>query len=241
MLTISDVSVTFSRYTGRGLRRRRTIVLHDVSFTVGAGEIVVVTGESGAGKSLVADAVLGLLPANARATGTVELDGEPAAGHRGGRLRYLPQGTTHIDPLMRVGDFVGVSAPDPAAALARFGLGEETLRAYPHELSGGMLRRVLLATTVGPGCRILVADEPTSGLHPEAAAQVHDYFRELRDNGTGILLITHHLAAAAEIADRFVILRGGRIEQIAATPSEFTGYAETLWRAQPAHDFWEAL
>lgn len=241
MLQVSHVSIAFHQYTGRLFARQHVTALSDISVTMEPGEILVVVGESGAGKSLLADAVLDLLPANAHTTGTVLLDGASPTPQRGTTLRYLPQGTAHIDPQMTIGEFVGISVPDPAAALGRFGLGPEVLGAYPHELSGGMLRRVSLATTVGHGCRLLVADEPTPGLHPEAVGEVLDYFRELREAGTGVLFITHDLVNAATIADRIMVLRQGTVDQIVRDPSEFTGYGALLWAAQPANDFWEAL
>lgn len=230
MLKIRDLTVSFRHYDGP-FTRTWTPVLHSIDLDVRPGELLAVCGESGAGKSLLAGAVLDLLPATARVAGTVRWRG---AHRRGRELRYIPQGVTAFDPTMTIGRFVGNDA-----ALARFGL-TDLAGAYPGELSGGQLRRALLATSVGEGTRLVVADEPTPGLHREAVDTALSYFAELRHAGVAVLVITHDLVAAARIADRMIILREGRMvaDLPAADLPHTHGYPRALWDAQPAHDFW---
>ncbi len=241
LLTVTDVSVAFHQYVGV-FRRRHVVQLDNVSMSMAAGEILAVVGESGAGKSLLADVILGLLPPNAHVSGEVLFHGRALAdADRRGRVRYVPQGTGHIDPTMKIGDFIALSGSDPVAQLARFGLGPDVAARFPHELSGGMLRRVSLAASISEGMELLIADEPTPGLHPEAVAEVTDYFRQVRADGASILFITHDMVTAADVADRIAVMRGGTIETVVSGVDELSGYAERLWRAQPAHDFWKAL
>ncbi|WIM70649.1 ATP-binding cassette domain-containing protein [Corynebacterium suedekumii] len=241
LLTVTDVSVAFHQYVGL-LRRRHVVQLDNVSMDLAAGEILAVVGASGAGKSLLADVILGLLPPNAHVSGEVRFHGrELVDADRKGRVRYVPQGTGHIDPTMKIGDFIALSGSDPIAQLARFGLGPEIATRFPHELSGGMLRRVSLAASVSDDMELLIADEPTPGLHPKAVTEVTDYFRQVRTDGASILFITHDMITAASVADRITVMRDGTIDTVAAGVDELTGYARQLWRAQPAHDFWEAL
>lgn len=222
MLSVTDLTVTFEQY-GRGLSRRRVDVLRGVSLEVGDGEIVAVCGESGAGKSVLADALLGLLPPTAHARGSISFDGQMRPGRE---LRMIPQGVGAFDPAMRVGDFVGNDA-----ALASFGIAA-LARSYPAELSGGQLRRALLATSVGEGVRLVIADEPTPGLDPASVEVTLAYFEQLRAQNTSVLLITHDLVAAARVADRVVLLRAG---EVVAPQSD---YARALWHAQSANGFW---
>lgn len=222
MLTVSELSVAFGQY-GRGLSRRRVEVLRSVSLEVGEAEIVAICGESGAGKSVLADALTGVLPANAQVTGDIAWEGKMRPGKE---LRLIPQGVGAFDPTMRIGDFVG-----SGAALERFGV-RDLKDSYPGELSGGQLRRALLATSDGKGVRLVIADEPTPGLDPASVDVTLSYFQELREHGTSVLLITHDLVAASRIADRVVIMRAG---EIVDGDSE---YARALWHAQTANNFW---
>lgn len=223
MLRVTDLSVAFQQY-GRGFSRREVEVLRSVSLAVAPGEIVAVCGESGAGKSVLADVLTGIIPDNARVSGALEWDGPMRPGHE---LRLIPQGVSAFDPTMKVGRFV-----DNPAALERFGIAD-LADSYPSELSGGQLRRALLATSVGEGVRLVIADEPTPGLHPEAVADTLEYFSELRLLGTSVLLVTHDLVSAHSVADRTIVMRAG---EIVAGDSE---YAQALWHAQTANAFWE--
>jgi peptide/nickel transport system ATP-binding protein len=229
-----------------------------MDLTAAAGEVVALVGASGAGKSLLAHAVLGLLPPNAVERGEVLLDGarlDPAGRrrHAGRGLTLLPQAVSFLDPVRPIGRQVRRSAelaghPDPrraaAEALERRGLGPEVLRRYPHELSGGMARRVLVAMATMSDPRVLLADEPTTGLPPADVRATLLGFRAMADGGGTVVLITHELRAALEVADRVVICREGRTVDV-ADPAGFSGdgaalahpYTRALWQALPGNGF----
>ncbi|SEM11097.1 peptide/nickel transport system ATP-binding protein [Blastococcus sp. DSM 46786] len=257
LLEVRGLEVDFVQYE-RGLRRRTVTALAGMDLTAAAGEVVALVGASGAGKSLLAHAVLGLLPPNAVERGTVAYDGvhlDPEGRRRlaGRGIALLPQSVGFLDPLSRVGRQVRRSArlaghPDPRRAaeeaLARRGLGPEVLRLHPHELSGGMARRVLVAMATMSRTRVLVADEPTTGLPAATVATTLAEFRAMADEGCAVVLITHELVAALAVADRVVICRDGRTVDV-ADPRAFTGdgsslrhpYTRSLWQALPANGF----
>lgn len=249
ILSVEHLSVTFTRY-GRGLSRVELRPIRDLSLTVEPGRVTAVAGESGSGKSLLAHAILGLLPKNARMGGTIRYDGAPLTAERARALRgkeisLIPQGVTYLDPMMKVGPQVRRGRNDrPArarcrAALARYGLGPEVEELYPFELSGGMARRVLIACAAADRPRLIVADEPTPGLDARAAGRVLGHFRELAEEGAGVLFITHDLELACAAAHKVAVLREGRtVDEIPArcfrTGEGFTHpYSLALWRAMP--------
>ena len=182
LLQVEDLSVSFRMYDENApyfkAKQHDVQVLHELSIAVHTGEIVAVVGASGSGKTLLADAVLGLFEPNATVTGRIWFDGErmDAAGLRalrGHGLSLVPQSVSHLDPMMRVGKQVEGFANDLSKAerktrraqlFERYGLGPEVARLYPHELSGGMARRVLLCCALMDSPRVIVADEPTPGL-----------------------------------------------------------------------------
>lgn len=227
ILTVKNLSVSFTRY-GRGFSRTGLSAIQDLSLTVEPGQVSAVVGESGAGKSLLAHAIFYLLPRNARAEGTLLYDGYPLTEDRASRLRgreiaLIPQGITYLDPMMRVGPQVRRGRRDAASrarcreVLGRYGLGPEVEELYPFELSGGMARRVLIASAVAQSPRLIVADEPTPGLDLRAAGRILSHFRELADQGAGVLFITHDLELALTVADKLVVLREGRtVEEASA-------------------------
>ena len=166
-----------------------------------AGEIVAVVGASGSGKTLLADAVLGLFEPNATVRGRIWFDGElqDAAGLaalRGNGVSLVPQSVNNLDPLMKVGRQVeGFAHPDVphaerrrrrAELFERYGLSEETAQLYPFELSGGMARRVLLCCALMDDPHVIVADEPTPGLDLDLAVRALDDFRAFADAGGGV-------------------------------------------------------
>ena len=155
LLEISDLSVSFLMYDG-SLERSSLQVISNLSLTVHPGEILAVAGSSGSGKSLLASAILGILPGNASVEGAMRYGGEPLTPERqkvlrGGEIALVPQSVAYLDPLMKVGRQAdGHKKPRPTAErralFRRFGLPEETEGLYPFQLSGGMARRVLVST-----------------------------------------------------------------------------------------------
>ncbi|RAP42711.1 ABC transporter ATP-binding protein [Rhodovulum viride] len=228
MLQIEDLSVAFRQHDGRLTRP-----LAGVSLTVAPGDCAGLIGGSGAGKSLIAEALTGTLPRNAELSGRIGVSG---------RIALAPQAVTALDPLARAGAQIarlarlaGRSA-DPAALMARLGLPEAALRAYPHELSGGMAKRVLIATALATGAGTLIADEPTLGLDPEAADRIMALLAGLAAEGTGVLIISHDLPRLVATTTRVTVLREGRpVETVpaAAFPEGLTHpFTRALWDAQ---------
>ena len=253
VLSIEHLSISFSRYE-RGFRRTNLNAIRDLSLTVGEGEMVAVVGASGSGKSLLAHAVLGILPYNASWSGSMTYCGEMLTEKRMKALRgkeivLVPQSVSYLDPLMRVGEQVRNGKQDresrkkSLAVLGRYGMDEKTERLFPFQLSGGMTRRILISTAVMETPRLVIADEPTPGLHITAARRVLSHFREIADQGAGVLLITHDLELALDTADRIVVFYAGtNLEE--ADSRDFAReqtlrppYSRALFRAMPEHGF----
>ena len=215
----------------------RTVV-HDIDFEVRAGEVVALVGESGSGKSSTAQALIGLLPEGGLLQqGTVRLNGENIAGWpqrrldgiRGSVISLVPQDPGNsLNPVRTIGEQVaeiltvhgrasGAAARAKAVELLkRVGLSQPELRAkqYPHELSGGMRQRVLIAIAIALKPSLIIADEPTSALDVTVQRHILDLIDDLRrEYGTAVLLVTHDLGIAADRSDRLIVLQHGRIQE----------------------------
>ncbi|MDR2770745.1 MAG: ABC transporter ATP-binding protein [Clostridiales Family XIII bacterium] len=210
----------------KGLRKESLRVIRSLSLDVRKGEIVAVVGSSGAGKSLLAHAVLGILPSNAVTEGEILYKGEtltPALQrkYRGTEIALIPQSVDYLDPLMRVGKQAACAGGGPEAqraaraAFARYGLEPRVERLFPFQLSGGMARRVLIVTAVVARPALIIADEPTPGLGAEAATETLRHFRQLADGGAAVLLITHDIDLALHVADRIAVFYAGTTAEIA--------------------------
>lgn len=253
ILEIEHMSIRFTQYA-KGMHRRELPVIRDLSLQIQPGQVVAVVGASGSGKSLLAHGILHILPRNSHMEGRILYDGSDLTPRRAARLRgreivLVPQGVTYLDPLMKVGDQVRGTDGSPQArqrarqALARYGLSPETEDLYPFELSGGMARRVLIATAVTQSPRLIIADEPTPGLDARAAQRILGHFRELAQGGAGVLLITHDLELALTIADQVAVFYAGQTIEVASA-ADFAGpqtlrhpFTRALWRAMPEHGF----
>lgn len=247
MLEVKNLSVSFLMYD-RGIRRRELTVISDLSLRVQAGEILAVAGSSGSGKSLLAHAILGILPANARCGGELRWCGQPLTPAlqkrlRGGQMVLVPQSVTYLDPLMRVGRQISRDRKTALSALERCQLDGGAAKLYPFQLSGGMARRALVATAAAAGARLIIADEPTPGLSPELAEGAMSQFRELAGKGAAVLLITHDLDLALRYADRIAVFYAGTTVETARA-SDFQReellrhpYSRALWRAMPQNRF----
>ena len=248
ILQVDRLSISFTQYH-RGLRRRTLPVIRELSLAVRPGEVTAVVGSSGSGKSLLAHAILGLLPYNSRTEGTILYRGKPltqarAETLRGREIALIPQGVAYLDPLMKVGAQVRRGRGDAEtrqrcrAVLSRYGLGPETEALYPFELSGGMARRVLMAAAVLEEPRLIVADEPTPGLDARAAGRILGHLGELAEEGAAVLLITHDLELALTIARRVRVLYAGETVEEAEAADFAAGtlrhpYTRALWAALP--------
>ena len=211
-------------------------ILQDITLSVGAGEIVAITGESGSGKSMTALATLQLLPKGAVTTGQIMLDGqdlitlnEPAlCAIRGNDIGMVFQEPmTALNPVQTIGQQVAETirihdrsvsrrAAETRAAqtLTRVGLPLDRfpLSRYPHELSGGQRQRVVIAMAIALQPRLLIADEPTTALDVTTQAKILALLKKLaREDGMGLLMITHDLAVVADMADRILVMRAGEV------------------------------
>ncbi|MDR0669802.1 MAG: ABC transporter ATP-binding protein [Treponema sp.] len=251
LLKIDDLSVSFRMYD-RALEQRTLEVISNLSLEVFPGEIVAVAGSSGSGKSLLAHAVMGLLPPNASASGTVLYNGEaltPArqAALRGREIALVPQSVSFLDPLMNTGAQVmggDRRAEDQRRIFDRLSLARETAKLYPFQLSGGMARRVLAATAIISGAALILADEPTPGMDTALALEALRCFRELADRGKSIVLITHDIDIAMGIADRLAVFYAGTTLEVAPAGDFAAGpgalrhpYTRALWNALPQNGF----
>jgi len=253
VLEIKNMSISFTQYS-KGFNQIQLPVIKDLNVAICAGEMVAVVGSSGSGKSLLAHGVMGILPYNATMGGEMYYCGEPLTEKRIEKLRgneivMVPQSTSYLDPLMKIGPQIKKGHKDDKTVkklrtiFKRYSLDESVEQQYPFELSGGMTRRTLIATAMMGNPKLVVADEPTPGLHMNVAKKAMDHFRELADMGAGVLLITHDLELALEVADRVVVFYAGTtIEE--ANAEDFAHqeklrhpYTKALWQAIPQNGF----
>ena len=245
--------------------RDRAVILHDVSLEVRRGETCGLVGESGAGKSTVAKAILGILPRTVRVTGGavrfegVDLMTMPMDARRrliGEKIALIPQ-----DPLTALNPSRRIEAQltdglrlqrglDARAARARgLALLDEVqiqgparvLRCFPHELSGGMRQRVLIASAFALEPRLIVADEPTTALDVTVQKQILRLIRAMQTaHGTAVLFVTHDLGVVAQICDSVTLLFGGRVVEAGRTADLLTTprrpYTRALIEASPRYD-----
>jgi peptide/nickel transport system ATP-binding protein len=217
---------------------RRTVLtaLDDISFTLERGEILGFVGESGAGKSITGAAIMGLIePPGYIESGVIRLKGKTVAEHgaslRGKQIGMIFQDPlTSLNPLRRVGDqltetilhHLDVSTAEARQrALAGFqevGIAEDRFDAYPHEFSGGMRQRIVIALALAAEPDLIIADEPTTALDVSVQAQVLDLLRDIcRRRGASVILITHDMGVIAETTDRVAVLYAGRLVEIGPT------------------------
>ncbi|WP_049855493.1 ABC transporter ATP-binding protein [Dickeya fangzhongdai] len=251
VLELEDVAIAY-----RGDDGERTVV-EGVSFVIQPGEVVALVGESGSGKTTTAQAVIGLLADNGRlARGAIRLNGADISrwsqqrldSIRGSVVSLVPQDPgSSLNPVKTIGEQVDEILRlhqksdrhslrrQTLALLTRVGLTEPELRAsqYPHELSGGMKQRVLIAIAIALKPALIIADEPTSALDVTVQKRILDLLDELRrENGTAILFVTHDLGVAAERADRLLVFQKGYIQEQGPTRQVLSApqsqYARTL-------------
>ena len=236
LLSVTDLGIGYPLADG-GLKK----VVNEISFSVDKGEVLGIVGESGSGKTQTAFSILGLLPESATITsGRVSFNGEsllsPEKGKisekamrefRGKKIAYIPQEPmSNLDPNFKIGyqlvrpmiKVLGLSKADAVAKahslLKTVGIEntERIFNAYPHEISGGMAQRVLIAGAVSCDPDLLIADEPTTALDVTIQAEVLDLLRDLQGKfGMGIILVTHNFGVVADLCDRVVVMQNGSV------------------------------
>lgn len=253
VLEVNNLSVSFQMYDG--IFGQKTLqVISELNIKVHAGEILAIAGSSGSGKSVLASAILGILPENATVSGELRYNGQTLTPKlqkqlRGIEIALVPQSVEFLDPLMRTGAQVdGHKKPYPTQKrrkiFRRFGLSEKIEKRYPFQLSGGMARRVLVSTALITDARLIIADEPTPGMSLEQALEALKMFREMANDGRSVLLITHDIDLAFAFADRIAVFYAGTTVETASAQDFQAGpealrhpYSKALWRALPQNDF----
>ena len=255
ILSVKDLGISFSQYT-KGLRRRDLQVITNLDVDLYEGEILAVVGSSGSGKSLLAHAILGILPDNATTEGDIiykgkKLNSKEKEKLRGNEIAFIPQSVNFLDPLMKVSKQVKISIKNKEKSnklqrniFNKYKLDENVDNFYPFELSGGMARKVLLSTALVSDCKVIIADEPTPGLDEEALNEALKDFRNIADSGCAILMITHDIEAALKIADKIAVFYAGTTLEV-ANVSDFKGdgknlrhpYSKALFNALPQNGF----
>jgi peptide/nickel transport system permease protein len=250
LLVINDLRVSYPRPHGE-----KSDVVKGVSLRVERGQILGLVGESGSGKSQTAFSVLGLLPGQAEMTaGTLSFAGAdllrmtPKERNRlrGARIGYIPQEPmSNLDPAFRIGSqltepmqhHLGISAKaakdEALKLLARVGIPdpERVFKSYPHQVSGGMAQRVLIAGAVSCNPELLIADEPTTALDVTVQADVLDLIRSLQaERGMGVVLVTHNFGVVADLCDQVAVMRNGEIVEVAAVNDLFANPREEYTR-----------
>ncbi|AXK31668.1 ABC transporter ATP-binding protein [Streptomyces armeniacus] len=251
LLSVRDLTVEYKTDAGWGT------AVHRLSFDVGERQTLAVVGESGSGKSAAAMAIMGLLPSSARVTGSVRFRGRELLAYteremrtvRGRHISVIFQDAlAALNPMMTVGDQIAeaISVHDPGAGrksvhasaaelldLVGIPAPQTRLRDYPHEFSGGMRQRVMIAIGMANEPDILIADEPTTALDVTVQAQVLEVIERVQERtGTSVLLITHDLGIVAGLADRVMVMYSGcNLEE---------GSAEAVFD-RPAHPYTRGL
>lgn len=250
LLVINDLRVSYPRPNGG-----KSDVVKGISLRVERGQILGLVGESGSGKSQTAFSILGLLPGQADMTaGTLSFAGvdllemTPKERNRlrGARIGYIPQEPmSNLDPAFRIGSqltepmqhHLGISAKaakdEALKLLARVGIPdpERVFKSYPHQVSGGMAQRVLIAGAVSCNPELLIADEPTTALDVTVQADVLDLIRSLQaERGMGVVLVTHNFGVVADLCDQVAVMRNGEIVEVAAVTELFSNPREEYTR-----------
>jgi oligopeptide/dipeptide ABC transporter ATP-binding protein len=249
LLSVEDLTVLLP------VEGQKRAVLREVSLEIRAGEAVGLVGESGSGKSMTARAIDRLLPRGAEVRGQIRFGGSDVNALSGGQLRtyrnrvamIFQDPRAHVNPVRRIGDFMtealrtnlGVSAADAAARaadmLGQVGIedAQRRLHQYPHELSGGMLQRVMIAAALLTEPALLLADEPTTALDVTTQAEVMAILDDLRSRyGLAMLFITHDLELAAAICDRTIVMYAGQVVEVRRSE---------LLHSDPLHPYTAAL
>ena len=258
LLKINNLSIGFTQYF-KGLEQRKLKVISDLTLDLYEDEILAVLGSSGSGKSLLAHGILGILPPNAKVKGSIyykdeKLDSKLQEKLRGDIISLIPQSVNYLNPLMKVKyQAIGYVEDEylkneklkkQEEIFKKYNLDETVGDMYPHQLSGGMARKVLISTALLNNPKIIIADEPTPGLDKKSVKETINDLIDLKNNGASILLITHDIDTAIKTSDRIAILYLGYIIEITETKNFMFNdenllhpYTKALFNALPENGF----
>lgn len=254
ILSVKDLSISFQRYENK-MQQYELKVMSSLSLKVCRGEIVAIAGSSGSGKSLLAHAIMGLLPDNARISGEIyykgkKIEQKEKARLRGKEIALVPQSVSFLDPLMKVGKQLWnhrmgkEQIKQQKEIFQRLNLDERIKELYPFQISGGMARKILVSTALLSEADMIIADEPTPGMDLDTAVEALQIFREIADKGKAVLLITHDIDLAFSVADKIAVFYAGTIVEIADSKDFLEGpkalrhpYSRALWKALPQNGF----
>ena len=253
ILEVKNLNIGFNMYD-KLLNQKLYQMVFDLNVTIKKGEILAIAGSSGSGKSLMAHAILGILPKNAVVSAEIKfkneiVDEDRLSQLRGKEITFVPQSIAYLDPLMTIEDQLmrkDINQQDFFKVMDTLGFTKADLGKYPFQLSGGMARRVLIANTILSKADLIIADEPTPGLSLDLAIEVLNHFRNMANDGKGILLISHDIDLVCNIADRMSIFYGGHILETLNTKDFLKGekyirhpLTKAFWKALPQNDFEE--
>ena len=253
ILEVKNLNIGCNMYD-KLLNQKLHQMVFDLNVTIKKGEILAIAGSSGSGKSLMAHAILGILPKNAVVSAEIKFKNEIVDENRLSQLRgkeitFVPQSIAYLDPLMTIEDQLmrkDINKQDFFKVMDTLGFTKADLGKYPFQLSGGMARRVLIANTILSKADLIIADEPTPGLSLDLAIEVLNHFRNMANDGKGILLISHDIDLVCNIADRMSIFYGGHILETLNTKDFLKGekyirhpLTKAFWKALPQNDFEE--
>ena len=253
ILEVKNLNIGINMYD-KLLNQKLHQMVFDLNVTIKKGEILAIAGSSGSGKSLMAHAILGILPKNAVVSAEIKFKNEIVDENRLSQLRgkeitFVPQSIAYLDPLMTIEDQLmrkDINKQDFFKVMDTLGFTKADLGKYPFQLSGGMARRVLIANTILSKADLIIADEPTPGLSLDLAIEVLNHFRNMANDGKGILLISHDIDLVCNIADRMSIFYGGHILETLNTKDFLKGekyirhpLTKAFWKALPQNDFEE--
>ena len=253
ILEVKNLNIGFNMYD-KLLNQKLYQMVFDLNVTIKKGEILAIAGSSGSGKSLMAHAILGILPKNTVVSAEIKfkneiVDEDRLSQLRGKEITFVPQSIAYLDPLMTIEDQLmrkDINKQDFFNVMDTLGFTKADLGKYPFQLSGGMARRVLIANTILSKADLIIADEPTPGLSLDLAIEVLNHFRNMANDGKGILLISHDIDLVCNIADRMSIFYGGHILETLNTKDFLKGekyirhpLTKAFWKALPQNDFEE--
>ena len=254
LLEVKNLSVSF-KMKSDDINLKDNLAISDLSIKAYPGEILTIVGSSGSGKSILAHAILGLLPNNAIVDGEIYYDGKLIDNNllndlRGNEITFIPQSISYLDPLMKVGKQVRNCSnkkeiiKKQQAIFKNYDLCENSEKMYPFQLSGGMARRVLISTSLMKEPKLIIADEPTPGLDIESARKTMNYFKALAEQNKAVILITHDIELAINYSDHLAIFYAGHIVELTKAKYFKEGieqlkhpYTKALYESLPSNGF----